>query len=375
MNVLEVITETDKNLLYLDDEEENLDSFSLCFMDHYNIYTTSSAEEAFRILETEDIHVVLTDQRMPGVTGLEFLKKIRPSYPNIVSMIVSGYSDTEVIIKALNEAGIYQYVPKPWTPDALKMSLDNAFERYELRLKNQQLITDLKESNQLLARKIEQLDMYIYRASHDLKGYLTRFLGLCLNGLREFQNAPPFLSYLHFFHQEAKNMHRMLQNHLVLHTLENEVEPHTVVVVEDLVQQVCALLVEQEGAACVSRIEMHYALNTPTQHLSPHLLHVLLYQLLHNALIFSEPTTPVLLQISEETSKNELQIRITDRGIGIAEEAKAHVFEQFYRATNYAGGNGLGLYLARLAADKLRANISFESQEGQGSVFCVKIPR
>src|ERR1700751_717271 len=101
------------NVLYVDDEENNLNSFRAALRRDYNIFTALSRDEGIEILQKTDIHVVVTDQRMPNMTGVQFLQRIPGDQDNI-RIILTGYSDIESIIDAINTGKIYRYITKPW---------------------------------------------------------------------------------------------------------------------------------------------------------------------------------------------------------------------------------------------------------------------
>ena len=102
-------------ILYVDDERQNLVSFKATFRRDYTIHTANSAEEAIGVLQKHPIQLIITDHRMPQMTGVEFLEKIGPNYPETVRMLLTGYSDVEAIIDAINKVGIYRYLTKPGT--------------------------------------------------------------------------------------------------------------------------------------------------------------------------------------------------------------------------------------------------------------------
>ena len=141
------------NVLYVDDEENNLNSFRAALRRNYNIYTALSGEEGMDILSKNDIHVVVTDQRMPNMTGVQFLQHIPPEKDNI-RIILTGFSDIESIIEALNTGMVYPYITKPWDKDELKITIDNAIETIMLRRNNKHLIEELKEYNEQLEEKV-----------------------------------------------------------------------------------------------------------------------------------------------------------------------------------------------------------------------------
>ena len=102
------------NILYVDDEENNLTSFKATFRKYYNVYTAQSGREGMNILREHDIKVVITDQRMPEMTGVQFLEAIIHEFPFTIRMILTGFSDIESIIKAINTGRVYRYITKPW---------------------------------------------------------------------------------------------------------------------------------------------------------------------------------------------------------------------------------------------------------------------
>jgi two-component system response regulator HupR/HoxA len=135
-------------ILVVDDEQRSLESLERILEDYFDVKTASNAEEAQAILEREWVQVILCDQRMPHVSGVEFLKIVRERWPEIVRLIISGYTDSEDIIRSINEAGIYQYVTKPWQPENLILTLKNAARLFELQRQNELLAVELKMSTE-----------------------------------------------------------------------------------------------------------------------------------------------------------------------------------------------------------------------------------
>jgi len=142
------------SILYIDDEENNLISFKSTFRRDYHIHLASSGQEGLEIMENHNIQLVITDQRMPDMSGIEFLEQIVPLYPDCMRMILTGFSDLEAVIQAINKGNIYRYVSKPWNREDLKITIDSALEVYNLKSQNKHLIDDLKEANQNLERKV-----------------------------------------------------------------------------------------------------------------------------------------------------------------------------------------------------------------------------
>jgi len=138
---------SEKNLpsiLVVDDEVRALESIKRLLGDQFETFTATNTDQAMKILEQQWIQVLLCDQRMPGMTGVEFAEKIRYEYPNVIRMIVSGFTDANDIINAVNKGGIYQFITKPWHPDELITTLNNAVELFRLQRENEQLAVELK---------------------------------------------------------------------------------------------------------------------------------------------------------------------------------------------------------------------------------------
>jgi two-component system, sensor histidine kinase and response regulator len=142
-------------VLYVDDEKSNLAVFKSAFRRHYTILTASSASEAHAVVTSNHVDVIISDQRMPHVTGVEFLTQMRSTVPHAVRMVLSGYSDADAILAAVNEAGIYRFIQKPWDELVVKQIIDDAVELTRLRGSQQELIASLQAQNHTFERTLE----------------------------------------------------------------------------------------------------------------------------------------------------------------------------------------------------------------------------
>ena len=141
-------------VLYIDDEEDNLVVFRSAFRRDFNVLTTTSPTEAIAFIKSQEIPVVVSDQRMPLCTGVELFQQIPKNFDN-VRIILTGFSDVEIIIKAINNCNIYRYLTKPWDQDEMKSTLDLAVEKYYLQKSNSQLLLDLQAANEHLEEKVK----------------------------------------------------------------------------------------------------------------------------------------------------------------------------------------------------------------------------
>jgi serine phosphatase RsbU (regulator of sigma subunit) len=143
-----------RSILYVDDEVDNLTVFKSTFRREYNIHLAESGAEGMEILKNNDIQLIITDQRMPNMTGIQFLESVIPNHPDCIRMILTGFSDMEAIIEAINKGRVYRYITKPWNKEELRQTINNAIETFELKQKNKNLVGELQKSNELLEQKV-----------------------------------------------------------------------------------------------------------------------------------------------------------------------------------------------------------------------------
>lgn len=143
------------SVLLVDDEQRSLEAMEMALEDEFTVHIAQSAEQALEILNDEWIQVIFCDQRMPGTTGVELLEIARERWPETIRIIVTGFSDTEDIIKAINEAGIYQFLNKPWHPDQLVMAARNGSALFQLQREHDRLSLEMKQLSGPMARRVE----------------------------------------------------------------------------------------------------------------------------------------------------------------------------------------------------------------------------
>lgn len=144
------------NVLYVDDEENNLLAFKASFRRFFNVFTAISADEGKKILADNEIHVLITDQRMPGTLGTELLAQAVKDYPDQIRILLTGFSDIEAIKDAINRGQIYHYLQKPWNDTELQTTINEAFQVYHLKKKQQELSEQLIRTNEQLEFMLRQ---------------------------------------------------------------------------------------------------------------------------------------------------------------------------------------------------------------------------
>jgi two-component system response regulator HupR/HoxA len=141
-------------VLVVDDELRSQEALRRCLEEEFTVLTAGSAGEARQMMEREMVQVILCDQRMPGMTGVEFLREARSKWSNAVRMVVSAYTEVDDMIAGINEAGIYQFVLKPWHPEALLLAVRGAARLYDLQLQTHALHLELRTAEPVLADQV-----------------------------------------------------------------------------------------------------------------------------------------------------------------------------------------------------------------------------
>ena len=171
-------------VLVVDDEVRSLESLQRILGEEFDVKIASNVIEAEALLAKEWVQILLCDQRMPDTTGVEFLTRVREQWPDVIRMIISGYTDSEDIIDAVNEAGVYQYITKPWHPENLILTLRNAAELFRLQRQNELLSVELKLSPRRLGESMAKKRQAL-RNDFRCEDGIVRTPGSCMNEVCE----------------------------------------------------------------------------------------------------------------------------------------------------------------------------------------------
>ncbi|MFN0050120.1 MAG: hybrid sensor histidine kinase/response regulator [Cytophagales bacterium] len=353
-------------ILYVDDDERNLSSFKAVFRRDYHILIANSALDGYQLLKENDVKIIVSDQRMPDVSGVEFLEKTSQEYPDVVRIILTGYSDYDAILDSINKANVYRFIPKPWKKTEFKQLIDGAFELYDLRKHNFELTESLVKTN-------NELDQFIYSASHDLKAPISTLKGLVY--LAKQENEISILKG--FIDKKEKTILRLEQFigeiNQYSRNLRRNVE-RDLIDFNELIHEVIADLDNHENIANSS-----FIINVENQigfYSDRTRLRDVLFNLLLNAVTFYQ--TPVLtneIHIDVFVDSAQMKLTIRDSGIGIPTDIIDRIFDMFFKSDTGRHGSGLGLYIARQSVIKLNGSIKVSSELNQGSTFEVNIPQ
>jgi len=144
------------SVLYLDDEAENLHAFKANFRREFNVYTANSMEEAMAVINSTEINVVLSDQKMPKVTGIAFFQTLCQTHPNIIRVLLTGCSDLNTIVEAVNKGQIFRYLYKPMDANEIRKTIRFAYEAYLDQMESEYQVLHLLETNEKLEFMLRQ---------------------------------------------------------------------------------------------------------------------------------------------------------------------------------------------------------------------------
>jgi len=139
------------SILIVDDDKGVLNSLKRLFVNEgYLIYTAQSGEEGLKVLEKENVNLIISDQKMPGISGIEFLEKALKDYPDVIPIIITGQAELSDAIRAVNSGCVYKFIQKPWNNEDLKITVRKALEQYDLIMKNRDLTMELKNKVRIM---------------------------------------------------------------------------------------------------------------------------------------------------------------------------------------------------------------------------------
>jgi signal transduction histidine kinase len=381
-------------LLVVDDEVDVLESLRHQFHRGYRVLTSVSGQQAIEILRTDSVELILTDQRMPGMSGDQFLREARRLKPDAIRMLFTGYADIQAVISAVNEGHIFRYILKPWDSGELESIIRQGVEQYELLAERKRLVAELQaanaellQANKELARAGQLKTAFIEVASHEFNTPITLVLGLTellrlCNPTRSDQEH----EILRQIMGSGKQLARLVTNMLTLLRAEDfrktlERSPVNLV---DLMHRV----VDQVRLFTHARqIHLHTALadDLGTFKIDADKISAVLINLLTNAIKFTPDggTIELTARLSEP---DVAEIMVSDRGIGLEPAELHHMFQPFFTQldpSRHSSGDfgfckrglGLGLSIAKQFVDMHGGRITAQSRDGGGTQITVRLPR
>jgi signal transduction histidine kinase len=381
-------------LLVVDDEVDVLESLRHLFHRTYRVLTASGGDAALELLRKNEVHLILSDQRMPGMSGDVFLGQARRLQPDAIRMLFTGYADIQAVINAVNEGNIFRYILKPWDAVELEGVIRQAAEQYELLAERKRLIAELQTANGRLKRANEELEeagqlksAFIEVASHEFNTPITLVLGLSellrlLNPRRDEQEQ----ALVERISDSARQLARLVTNTLTLMRADDfrQTLQRARVDLAGLLRGVIGQ-VQPFVHARHLRLDVDVPDDLGTFEVDADKISACVVNLLTNAIKFTPDGGEITLG-ARLSGPDEAEIRIVDRGIGLEPRALNRLFQPFFTqfdSSLHSSGDfgfnkrglGLGLSIVKQFVELHGGRVRAESVLGEGTTVTVVLPR
>lgn len=353
-------------ILYIDDELNNLVGFKASFRLDYQVMVAVNTSEAVEYLTNHpDIRIIFCDQRMPDKTGVEFFEEIRTWFPHPIRILLTGYSDIEAVIEAINRGHIFRYVKKPWADADIISSIEEANKFYTAN-------TLLAIKNEELQKAYNELDKFAYSVSHDIRGPLSGIMG-AIRVVKHLDDVSEIKEMLSLMENSVKKLDTFILSMHDYYTLQRgELRIKEI----DLEQVVNDLKDIHQTNLVANKVQLSVKFNQQEPFWCDEVtLKLILNNLVSNAIKYQKQDNDnKWIELNVEVAKGLTTIYVKDNGIGIPENYLTEIFQLFFRASTQDAGSGFGLYNVKDALLKLNGGIKVSSVLGEGAVFKVTIP-
>lgn len=354
-----------RDILYVDDEQSNLIVFEAAFEDEFRVHTAKNADEALTFLKAHPVPVVVADQRMPEMTGVEMFALIRRTYPHTQRVILSGFADSDAIIDAINQGQVFQFVRKPWQRIELLAVLQRALDAHDLSLQNSVLTERM-----LVSERSAMLGQATARITHEMGNQLN-LLPLIELIEDEYRDDAQLLQLADVAHQTYDRLVELINEVKSFMRFEDigrpELKPLNLA--ESLHELVSFIRFNSETPNPLIELDVRAE---PVVFGHKLKLHQVLVNLVRNSLdaIGGRPDGRVHLLLDQTDS--EAVVRVSDNGGGIPDSLRDEIWKPFY-STKGKQGNGMGLDIARRLIALHQGSIHCEST-GDETAFEIRLP-
>jgi len=368
------------DIIVIDDEKNVLNSLRRLFRNEtFRIFFTTDHREAARILEQDTVKVVMSDQKMPKITGVEFLKTIKENYPRVINILFTGYADLKIATEAINRGEVYRFINKPWNDTDLKTVVKQAINKYDLEEKNRELAGNIAKQNEKLKKLYEAQKNFILMVSHELRTPLatmrTAVDFVSKNGIGIKAREKDLLGKVS---NNIKRLNRLIDDMLELSKLEFEkvnlkigAHPINKIIEEVILTQ--KPIAEKRGLYLKAELDntfskVNFDLDRVIQ---------VLNNLINNAIKFTPRGGVTVKSYFDGTGKNII-VSVIDTGTGIDKEDILELFKKFKQLANASEigtkGTGLGLAICKEIINQHGGEIWAVSKPGKGSSFNFSLP-
>jgi signal transduction histidine kinase len=380
---------TRPTLLVVDDEPAVLHSIHDLLRLDYRVITREDGPSALEVLEnSREINVVMSDQRMPGMSGVELLRRATTIRPETTRLLFTAYADLKAVVDAINQGCVYRYVTKPWDPEELQTVIRQAVEKNEMIVEKMRLLRELKETNQRLLEANRLKGAFIEVASHELNTPVAVVLGMTqLWRLTQAEKAScAERNWIERIHNAGTRLASVVERMLKLVRSDDLAQPldFRMTPLEGLIHGAVAEMSPFLSARC-QRVAFEIHPELGEAEIDAGKISDVLTNLLINAIKFTADEGTIIVSAVPE-GPDHVRLSVIDQGVGIDPATRPFIFEPFFAGfdtMHHSSGDfqyckrgiGLGLSLVKRFVDLHGGRVECKSTPGAGSTFSVTLPR
>jgi two-component system, sensor histidine kinase and response regulator len=359
-----------ESVLLVDDEKDNLEALQRLLRTEFDVTITASGIDALKFVQAKEFAVIVSDQRMPEISGVDLLEKVKQLRPEMVRILLTGYTEVESVIGAINRGSIYRYIAKPWDPEDFKISLRQAAESYRLKKDLDQKNRDLTKSNEALQLAFERVRLldrakarFLSLVSHELNTPLTAMNGfVSLLGESKGSFDPDMQRAVASLSSASGRLGEIVSEVLLYVQLEadSDWKPSRF----DWSEELQAAAAEFEGLRQKRQLEITVQSKPGVfSHTAALKTRVALRKLLGEAIRRSKPSETIAVALQKGPSV--LSLRITWKGAPVE---TLTAFEPGGNEVHHHRNLALGLSIARLVAERQGGALVAESSPLHGTL-------
>lgn len=355
-----------RDILYVDDEVENLIVFQATFEEHFNVITATSGVEALELLGQRPLPVVIADQRMPGMTGAELFEVMQQRFPQTKRVMLTGYADPSAMLQSINKGQVFYFIKKPWEQDVVFSVLVRAIEAYDLAVSNLVLTDRLVAMDRcaVLGRSAAQL-------AHEMGNQLC-MLPLVELIEEKYGDQDELIQLAHFARTTHDRLVQIINEVKSFVRFEREQGSTQKLQLSEVIHQLREFL-HYDRSLPLAKLQVEIKA-TPWVNASRVKLQQVLFNLLKNAAHAIGDRADGRVWLTLTSTDDQAVIVVADNGCGMAPEVVAQIWEPFF-TTKGEEGTGLGLDLAKAIIESHGGSIECETAPNEGARFTVRLPK
>lgn len=380
-----------KTVLLVDDDAHVLNSIRrVLHKEDYRLLTASGGMEALDIMRENHVNVVLTDLGMMGMDGIDLLTEIKRLYPETIRLVISGSSDSETILNAINSGNIYRYITKPWNDMELKILVKQALDIQLLNDEKKQLLQTLKDQNKQLENRVDEqarqlmdsmgmaiIGKYTAQIVHNLNNVFSGLSGIFFLISEELTSLNPSKDLLESYCKDGivctEQMHGIILDILSRARNKNQFKTEEI--------DINSLIREEDRFFCFDHTYRHLIRrklilqeDLPALTGNSSQIKQILDNLIKNAIDAMENSINKELIFETSVKDGQIILRVKDTGEGIDPDVLPRIFDSEFTTKPIGKGTGLGLASVKSMVEAYGGTILVTSEKGSGSTFTLTIP-